>query len=442
MKKKVEEIRNFLIEHNKLFNNSIPLIASENITSPAVDEACNSDFSHRYAEGWVGERVYAGCKYIDIIEDICMELAKEYFKCVHADVRPISGVVANLAMYNAFTSENNGKMLIMPIPKGGHISHAPKFTKSGMAIYGTAGTVRGLNIEYMAFDNDEMNIDPDATAKIIREVKPEMVLFGGSVFLFPHPVKELSEVAKEVGANVGYDAAHVAGLIGSGYFQDPLREGADAMTMSTHKTLPGPQHGTLVSDREDLIETLKPCMFPALLSNHHLHNVAGLAIALAEMLEYGKDYHKKVIDNAKALGQALYEMGINVLMEHKGFTESHQIVVDITNFEKTIGLGGDIERLLEDANIIINRNLLPWDIMQGRHYKNPGGLRLGTSEVTRLGMGKSEMIDIAGFFKDLLIDKKDPEKVKQEVVEFKKSFQEIHYCFQSPNKAYEYMKFY
>lgn len=442
MKKKAEEIRNILIKHGEFFQNAIPLIASENITSPAVDEACNSDFSHRYAEGWVGQRVYAGCKYIDMVEDICMELAKEYFKCVHADVRPISGVVANLAMYNAFTSDNNGKMLIMPIPKGGHISHAPKFTKSGMAIYGTAGTVRGLNIEYMAFDNDEMNIDPDATAKIIREVKPEMVLFGGSVFLFPHPVKELSDVAKEVDANVGYDAAHVAGLIGSGYFQDPLNEGADAMTLSTHKTLPGPQHGALLSNREDLIDTLRLCTFPALLSNHHLHNVAGLAITLAEMLEFGREYHKNVIDNAKALGQALYERGINVIMEHKGFTESHQIVVDITNFEKTIGLGGDIERLVEEANIVINRNLLPWDIAQGRHYQNPGGLRLGTSEVTRLGMGKSEMVDIAEFFKDLLIDKKDPKKVKQDVLEFRKDFQEIKYCFQSPNKAHEYMKFY
>ena len=442
MKKKAEEIRNILINHGEFFRNAIPLIASENITSPAVDEACNSDFSHRYAEGWVGQRVYAGCKYIDMIEDICMELAKEYFKCVHADVRPISGVVANLAMYNAFTSENNGKMLIMPIPKGGHISHAPKFTKSGMAIYGTAGTVRGLNIEYMAFDNDEMNIDPDATSKIIREFKPEMVLFGGSVFLFPHPVKELSDVAKEVDANVGYDAAHVAGLIGSGYFQDPLNEGADAMTLSTHKTLPGPQHGALLSNREDLIDKLRSCAFPALLSNHHLHNVAGLAIALAEMLEFGKEYHKNVIDNAKALGQALYERGINVIMEHKGFTESHQIVIDVTNFEKNVGLGGDIERLLEEANIIINRNLLPWDIAEGRHYQNPGGLRLGTSEVTRLGMGKSEMVDIAEFFKDLLIDKKDPKKVKQEVLEFRKDFQEIKYCFQSPNKAHEYLKFF
>jgi glycine hydroxymethyltransferase len=442
LKKKAEEIRNILIKHGEFFQNAIPLIASENITSPAVDEACNSDFSHRYAEGWVGQRVYAGCEYIDMVEDICMELAKEYFKCVHADVRPISGVVANLAMYNAFTSENNGKMLIMPIPKGGHISHAPKFTKSGMAIYGTAGTVRGLNIEYMAFDNDEMNIDPDATSKIIREVKPEMVLFGGSVFLFPHPVKELSDVAKEVDANVGYDAAHVAGLIGSGYFQDPLNEGADAMTLSTHKTLPGPQHGALLSNREDLIDTLRSCTFPALLSNHHLHNVAGLAIALAEMLEFGKDYHKNVIDNAKALGQALYERGINVIMEHKGFTESHQIVVDITNFEKTIGLGGTIEALLESTNIIVNRNLLPWDISEGRHYQDPGGLRLGTSEITRLGMGKSEMVDIAEFIKKILIDKADPKKVKQEVIEFRKDFQEIKYCFQSPNKAHEYMKFF
>ena len=430
------------MEHHDWFKHSIPLIASENITSPAVDEACSCDFSHRYAEGWSGQRVYAGCKYIDKVEDICMDLANEYFKSIHADVRPVSGVVANLTMYNAFTSDNNGKMCCMSIVRGGHISHGPRFAKSGREIFGTAGTTRGLNIEYLTFDNDEMNLDIDASAKIIREFKPELVLFGGSVFLFPHPVKELGDVAKEIGAKVGYDAAHVAGLIGSGYFQDPLREGADAMTMSTHKTLPGPQHGTLVSNREDLIETLRSCAFPALLSNHHLHNVAGLAIALAEMLEYGKEYHKNVIENAKALGQALHERGIKVLMEHKGFTESHQIVVDITDFEKIIGLGGDIEKLLEEANIILNRNLLPYDISQGRHYQNPGGLRIGTSEITRLGMGKSEMEDIAEFIKKVLVEKKDPKKVKLEVAEFRKNFQEIKYCFQSVNKAYEYFEFY
>ncbi|MCK4686540.1 MAG: serine hydroxymethyltransferase [Candidatus Lokiarchaeota archaeon] len=430
------------MEHHDWFKNSIPLIASENITSPAVDEACCCDFSHRYAEGWSGQRVYAGCKYIDQVEDICMDLAKEYFNCIHADVRPVSGVVANLVMYNAFTSDNNGKMCCMSIVRGGHISHGPRFAKSGREIFGTAGTTRGINVEYLAFDNDEMNLDIDASAKIIREFEPNLVLFGGSVFLFPHPVKELGDVAKEVGASVGYDAAHVAGLIGSGFFQDPLREGADAMTMSTHKTLPGPQHGALVSNREDLIETLRSCAFPALLSNHHLHNVAGLAIALTEMLEFGKKYHKNVMENAKALGAALHERGLKVLMEHKGFTESHQIIVDITDYEKTIGLGGDIEKLLEEANIIINRNLLPYDIAEGRHYQNPGGLRLGTSEVTRLGMGKSEMTEIAEFFENLIIDKKDPKKVKDEVAELRKDFQEIKYCFQTPNKAYEYLKFF
>jgi len=442
LNKKIVEIREFLKEHHELFKNAIPLIASENITSPAVDEACNSDFSHRYAEGWSGQRVYAGCEYIDKVEDICMDLTKEYFKCIHADVRPISGVVANLVMYNAFTSGNNGKMCCMSIVRGGHISHGPRFAKSGREIFGTAGTTRGINVEYLAFDNDEMNLNIDASAKVIREFEPELVLFGGSVFLFPHPVKELGDVAKEVGAYVGYDAAHVAGLIGSGFFQDPLREGVDAMTLSTHKTLPGPQHGTLISNREDLIETLRSCAFPALLSNHHLHNVAGLAIALAEMLEFGKEYHKNVIENAQALGQALYERGFKVLMEHKGFTKSHQIVVDITDFEKTIGLGGDIERHLEKANIILNRNLLPYDLTEGRHYQNPGGLRIGTSEVTRLGMGKSEMIDIAEFIRSLLIKKKAPKIVKNEISEFKKSFQEIKYCFQTTNKAYEYLNFY
>ncbi|MGV9197375.1 MAG: serine hydroxymethyltransferase [Promethearchaeia archaeon] len=442
MSEKISEIRSILKTHHKEIKKSIPLIASENVTSPAVKEAVNSDFSHRYAEGWVGQRVYAGCKYIDKIEKLCMDLMKDYYNCVHADVRPISGVMANLVLYNCFTAENNGRMCAMPIPKGGHISHAPKYTSSGKPIHGTAGTVRGLDIKYLAFDEDEMNIDPDKSIEIIREFEPELILFGASVFLFPHPVEELSEVAKEVDAYVAYDAAHVAGLIGSGFFQDPLREGADAMSLSTHKTLPGPQHGAVLSNREDLVESLKSSAFPALFSNHHLHNVAGLATSIVEMQEFGKDYHKQIIKNAKALAEALYERGMNVLCEHKGFTESHQIVIDISDFEKTIGLGGDIEKLLESANIILNRNLLPWDIREGRHYMNPGGLRLGTSEITRLGMKESEMVDIAEFFKDILVNQKDPKIVKEEVAAFKEDFQEIKYCFQNSNEAYRYLEFY
>ncbi len=436
------EIRKLLKQHHQMFDDGIPLIASENVTSPLCREAMISDLNHRYAEGWVGQRVYAGCEYLDKIEQICMDLAKKYFRADFADVRPVSGVVANLALYTAFTTPK-GKMCAMPIPKGGHISHAPLFAKSGNEINGTAGAVRGLNIEYLAFNEKEMNLDIDGSAKIIREFKPELLLFGGSVFLFPHPVKELSAIAKEVGSHVAYDGAHVAGLIGSGYFQDPLREGAEVMTASTHKTLPGPQHGIVLANGLDapMIEKLKRAAFPSLLSNHHLHNVAGLAITLAEMLEFGKKYHGQVIKNAKALGQALYERGFNVLMEHKGFTESHQLLIDVTNFQNTIGLGGDIERLVERANIIINRNLLPWDIKDKRDYKNPGGLRLGTSEVTRLGMNESEMVQIAEFFKKLIIDKQDPQKVKAEIRDFKKDFKEVKYCFPSKLKAYEYVEF-
>lgn len=435
------EIRKLMKQHHEMFDDGIPLIASENVTSPLCREAMISDLNHRYAEGWVGQRVYAGCEYLDKIEQICMDLAKKYFRADFADVRPISGVMANLAMYVACTTPK-GKMCAMPIPKGGHISHAPLFAKSGNQINGTAGAVRGLTIEYLAFDEKEMNLDVDGSAKIIRDFKPELLLFGGSVFLFPHPVKELSQVAKEVGSHVGYDGAHVAGLIGSGYFQDPLREGAEVMTASTHKTLPGPQHGIVLANGDNaLIEKLKTATFPSLHSNHHLHNVAGLAITLAEMLEFGKKYHDQVIKNAKALGQALYERGFKVLMEHKGFTESHQLLIDITNFQNTIGLGGDIERLLEQAHIIINRNLLPWDIKEKRDYKNPGGLRLGTSEVTRLGMNESDMVQIAEFFKKLVIDQQNPEGIKAQVREFKKDFKQVKYCFPSKLKAYEYVQF-
>jgi len=148
------------------------------------------------------------------------------------------------------------------------------------------------------------------------------------------------------------------------------------------------------------------------------------------------------LKNAKVLGKSLYDKGINVLQKENGYTASHQIDVEITSFEKTIGLGGDIERLVERANIILNRNLLPWDIMQGRHYQNPGGLRIGTSEDTRLGMKEKEMDQIAEFIKQVLIDKKDPNKVKEEIKEFRRGFQEVKYCFQSPNEAYEYYKFY
>jgi len=428
-----DRIFELLQKHHEWFRGCIPLIASENVPSPAVREALTCDFGNRYAEGWPGERVYAGCIYIDQIELICIELMKKLYRAEFADVRPISGAVANLAVYTAFT-EPGDVMMALSIPCGGHITMGKK--KLG----GTAGAVHGLEVEYIPFDYKEMNIDVDRAKDKIRKLAdegrpPKLVMFGASVFPFPHPVKELADAIHEVGGIVGYDAAHVAGLIAGGCFQDPLREGADVMTLSTHKTLFGPQHGGIVS-WEKYADKIKRAVFPGLVSNHHLHALAGVAVACAEMLAFGKEYCQQVIRNAKALGQALYERGFKVLGEHKGFTESHVLIIDITEH----GDGGTIEKELEKANIIINRNLLPWDIKEGRHFQHPGGIRLGASEVTRLGMREPEMEEIAEFIKRVVIDKEPPEKVKQDVIEFRKNYQKVHYCFESTRQAYEYIK--
>jgi len=422
-----------LKRHHEWFQKCIPLIASENIPSPAVREALTTDFGNRYAEGWPGERVYAGCRFIDQVEFKCIELMKKLFNAEFVDVRPISGVVANLVVYTAFT-EPGDVMMALSIPAGGHITMGKK------RLGGTAGAVHGLVVEYLPLDYKELTIDVDraksAIQKLVSEGKPpKLVMFGASVFPFPHPLKELAETIHSVDATVGYDAAHVAGLIGGGQFQDPLREGADVVSLSTHKTFFGPQHGGVLS-WEKHAEKIKRAAFPGMLSNHHLHAVAGVTIACAELLEFGKEYMSQIVKNAKALAQALYERGFNVLAEHKGFTQSHVILIDITKQ----GDGGTIEETLEKANIIINRNLLPWDIKEGRHFMHPGGIRLGVSEITRLGMKEAEMAEIAEFTKRVIIDKEPLEKVRADVAEFRRDYQKVHYCFENATEAYKYVK--
>jgi len=417
-----------LRKHHDWMKTTINLIASENVTSPAVREAMICDFQHRYAEGWPGERVYAGCLYIDQVELLAIDLAKKLFKAEHANVQPVSGLAANLAMYTALTDPGD-LIMCLSIPCGGHISSGKK--KFG----GTAGAVHGLEIEYFQFDEKRMNIDVDASIKKIRELKPKLLLFGGSVFLFPHPIKEFTDVAKEIGAHIAYDAAHVIGLIGGGQFQDPLREGAEVVTCSTHKTLPGPQHGMILCNKE-LAGAINTAVFPGLVSNHHLHSVAALAVVLAEMLEFGKEYNAQIVSNARALGRAMHERGFKVLCPDQNFTTSHQIVVDITKY----GDGGTLEKVLERSGIILNRNLLPWDIKEGRHYKNPGGIRLGTSEITRIGMKEREMGEIAEFIKRAVIDGEAPERVAADVAEFRRDYNRVHYAFESATQAYDYIK--
>jgi len=427
------KIFELLETHQKWFANSLPLIASENIPSPAVRAAILSDFGNRYAEGWPGERVYAGCKYIDQVEQICIDLAKQLFRVDFADVRPISGVCANLVAYTTFTTPGD-TILALAIPAGGHISMGKK------EFGGTAGAVRGLNVEYFPFDTEEMNIDIDATEKKIQKLseegkRPTLAMLGGSVLPFPHPVKQLADTFKEYETRICFDAAHVAGLVAGGQFQDPLHEGADAITASSHKTLPGPQGGLILSKPEHG-EKIKKSTFPGNVSNHHLHHLAGKAVMFAEMLAFGKEYASQIVKNSRALAAALHERGFQVLGEKKGFTRSHLLVADITKF----GDGKTIEKKLEDANIILNRNLLPYDIKAGRHFEAPGGIRCGVSEVTRLGMKESEMEHIADLMTRIVVKGEEPREVANDVSEFRRDYQKVHYAFETSKDAYSYIR--
>jgi glycine hydroxymethyltransferase len=422
-----------IANHHATIKESLPMIASENIPSPAIKEAMACDFGDRYAEGWVGERVYAGCKYLDEVESVAIDLGKKLFHSEFIDVRPISGVFANMVAYTVFS--NPGDVLMAcTIPTGGHISHSKE------SLGGTAGLVRKLDVQNYPFDEEEFTIDVDKTSNLVKELSgkgkaPKIFMLGASVFLFPHPVKEIINIAKSYDSKVVFDAAHVAGLIAGGLFQDPIGEGVDAMTMSTHKTLAGPQHGTIVSWNK-YAEPIKRAIFPGLSSNHHLHAVAGVAIAFAEALEFYHEYAKNIVINSKTLAQALYERGINVLYEKKGFTESHMMLIDVTRY----GNGFEIEKRLEAANIIVNRNLLPYDKRMGRDYRAPGGIRIGTQELTHIGLGKSEMVEVADLMKKIIVDNAEPRSVAKEVADLRKDFQKVRYCFSSETDAYAHIK--
>lgn len=391
---------------------TINLIASENVMSPLARRVFASEFMHRYAEGTIGHRMYEGAQLVDEVEQFCVDLMRKLYGAEYVDVRPISGAVANLAVFYAFT-EPGDTMMSLSVMSGAHISYRE---------FGSAGC-RGLKVIDIPFDKDELNIDVTLFSEVVREVKPKIITIGGSLFLFPSPVEEIRRVAEEVGAIVHYDGAHVMGLILGGRFQDPLREGAQVFSGSTHKTLPGPQGGVVLTNDLNMFKSLKKAIYPGLVSNHHLHRLPSLAITLAEMEVFGKEYAAQIVRNAKALGKALHDHGLDVLCAHKGFTESHQVAVDVSRW----GGGNTVAKALAAANIITNMNLLPWDDLN--NVDNPSGIRLGTQEMTRRGMREAEMEKIADFMKRLIIDKESPEKVKGEVVEFRRQFSDIAYCF-------------
>lgn len=418
---KALKIRELARKHNEFFRESIPLIASENVMSPLALEMLLTDLGSRYAEGLPHHRYYQGNQFVDQIEDLTIEYARQLFRSDQADPRPISGTSANIAAIYGLTKPGD-RITVPPLSGGGHIS-AAKFGAVGL---------RGLDSSDYPFDNEEMNIDVDGTIKLIREKKPKVCLIGQSVYLFPTPIREIIDAVHEVSAKLWYDGAHVLGLIAGGMFQDPLREGADIITASTHKTFPGPQHGIILGKTSD--ETWKAVqrgVFPGSLSNHHLNAMAALAVTLAEELEYGKEYAHRIVENAKALAGALSEEGFTVLGEKKGFTESHTLVVDV----RKQGGGKYAAELLEDADIVLNKNLLPWDT--SKNSQDPSGLRIGSQEVTRIGFGKSEMKEVAKLIGDLLIRKKDPSAVRKDVRELKGRHKVIKFCF-GREEAYSY----
>lgn len=392
----------------------INLLAPEAPTSPAVRALLASEVGTRAAEGHIGQvnRWFAGTKYIDEIEALCVELLKQALRARYADHRLVASMIGNLAVYTALTEPGDVIMSIAQ-PFGGHSSNRPD---------GPAG-VRGLKIVDVPMDPVELEVDLDLFRKMAPLVRPRLVTLGASMTLFPFPLREMSDVIAEWGGRLYFDGAHQIGLIAGGQFQDPLREGAVVMTGSAGKTFSGPQSGIIVWDDPALTEPLTHAIFPVLAATHQVNRVAALAVAAAEMIEFGQVYMTQIVRNAQALGAALERRGIRVLGAPKGYTRTHQVIADA----RAYGGGLDAAHLLARANLVTNKNLIPGD--SAADWDRPGGLRLGTIEVTRYGMRESEMDTIADFVGRILVEGESPAAVMEDVVDFRQGYQTLYYNF-------------
>jgi len=392
----------------------INLLAPEAPTSPTVRALLSSEVGTRAAEGHIGaaNRWFAGTRYIDEIESLCVELLKKVFRARYADHRLVASMIGNLTVYTALTEPGDVIMSISQ-PFGGHSSNR---------IDGPAG-IRDLKIVDIPFDPVELEVDLETFRKVAPLVRPKLVALGVSMALFPFPVRAIHEVVAEWGGQIFFDGAHQLGLIAAGQYQDPLREGAVVMTGSAGKTFSGPQSGIIVWDDPELTVPITHAIFPMLAATHQVNRVAALAVSAAEMLAFGELYMAQIVRNAKALGAALDRRGIPVLGAHKGYTATQQVIVDVRQF----GGGLEVAQRLERGNIITNKNLIPSDRPQD--WDRPGGLRIGTIEVTRLGMREAEMEAIAGFIARILVEKLASEDVAKDVIEFRQAYQTLYYCF-------------
>jgi len=424
VKENLRYIQSQVIQHHRRFQNSVPLIASENLVSPRAAEMFATDLHNRYAEGLPGSRYYEGNADYDPIETHTENLAKRLFSCPFADVRPISGTSANIS--SLFSLGQAGDKFMAPqLEAGAHISTQR---------FGAAG-LRGFSTVTYPSIPETMSIDTDIASRAILTEKPRICYFGQSVYLFPTELEPLIDAAREIGASVMYDAAHVLGLIAGGKFQDPLGDGVDIVTASTHKTFPGPQHGIILGNSDVelpngqmLHKTIRSRVFPGVHSNHHLHKVAALGVSLAEALEFQVDYAANIISNAKILAEGLWDRGMKVFAPDHGFTESHTILVDVQEF----GGGADVSLRAESQGLVMNKNMLPGDTSAVL----PSGIRLGTPEMTRLGMGGDEMDEVADLI-HLAAAGGHEATVRERAAALKNDFSTINYCWPTGKGAYD-----
>ena len=368
--KNIERIEELVENQNEWRSSTINLIASENVMSKRARRLMGSDFCHRYAEGHPGERYYQGTEIIDEIESRVKQHLKSLLDCEHLEVRPVSGTVANDTVFSRYIRPGD-IVMVNSTSGGGHISHHR---------HGSVGKYSS-NIINFPLMPDGYHIDVKETINILERVPVKVLIMGKSLYLFPDPVKELAPLCRDKGIALIYDAAHVLGLIAGKRFPDPLKEGADVVIASTHKTFFGSQRGIIYSNMKDTdwIKIDKGA-FPGSSSNHHLDTLVSLAMTTFEFIVFGEAYADQVVRNAKILAGALEKRGFTVEGKEFGYTQSHQVALNV----KDLGGGDEAARVLKDNNIICNMNLLPFDPLS--KATNPSGVRIGVQEMTRVGM--------------------------------------------------------
>ncbi len=373
-------------------NDNIELIASENIVSKAVMAAMGSPLTNKYAEGYPGKRYYGGCEYVDVVEDLARERAKELFGCEYANVQPHSGAQANMAVFFAIM-EPGDTFMGMNLAHGGHLTHGSPVNMSG----------KYFNVVPYGV-NDDGFIDYDEVLRIAKECKPKMIVAGASAYARAIDFKKFREIADEVGAVLMVDMAHIAGLVATGNHMSPIPY-AHVTTTTTHKTLRGPRGGLILSSNEvNEKYNFNKAVFPGIQGGPLMHVIAAKAVCFKEALspEY-KEYMDRVVDNAATLAQSLIERGFNIV---SGGTDNHLMLVDLQNLGLT---GKEVEKLLDSVHITANKNTVPND------PKSPfvtSGIRLGTPAITTRGAVKEDMYSIADAIKAAVIDKDNETAMK------------------------------